>query len=75
MIYLFQFILLMVVDLLCNIQEEQCSWVVCFLPQNGEATLIISSCLILLNKFHHKYNQFLYVIIFTGIYDFSIYLF
>lgn len=33
LISLVQYTLIMVVDLLCNIQEEQCSWVVCFLPQ------------------------------------------
>ena len=65
----------MVIDLFRNFQEEECSWIICFFPQNGEAALIVSGGLILFDKLPHKENQLVDVLIFAGFYDLLINLF
>ena len=54
LIALFQNGLIVVIHLLGNIQKQKRSRIVCSFSQNSEAAIVITGCLVLLNKFHHK---------------------
>ena len=69
LIALFQCCLIVMIHFLCNFQEKQCSWVVRLLAKEIKSLFVITGGLILLDKVHHKLNQFEDVFILAGIDD------
>ena len=74
LIILLQFLLIIMVHLLGDIQKQKRSRIVRFLPENLKSAYIISSRFILLDEFHHEQDQLIDIPIFTCLNDLFIYL-